>query len=58
MKSGKGVALDFVIHSRALTKEEEGAISQYIIAYKAQQMKESTSMRKVAKRVKGTKVLV
>ena len=56
IKEPKGV--DFVINSRALTKEEEGAISQYISAYKAQQLQEPASMRKVAKRVKRAKVLV
>jgi len=46
IKEPKGV--DFIIQSRQLTKEEEGAISEYIKNYKLKNSRKTTKTKKTS----------
>jgi hypothetical protein len=47
--------VDLVINSRQLTKEEEIAISEYIIAYKAKHTQRQTSTKTTTPKIKKQK---
>jgi hypothetical protein len=50
--------VDFVIRSRPLTKKEEVAISEYILAYKAKHSRKQLPIKRTGRTVKRKKVAV